>query len=288
MAGDAALRWTCGRGIAVGGAAAAARELMLVGQSAAEAGARVAMRWLRQIDDLDIEEKNGPRDLVSRADRDTEDAIIAELLRTRPDDGVLAEERGAVTGTSGVDWAVDPIDGTTNYLYKRPDWAVSVAAIQRDDRRLLAAAVCEPVLGTVTTACCGGGTWAGGRRMTVADCNSLDRALIELNLGRAEQKAKAGSMVDALVPHVRDVRRGGSAASALAQLATGRADGVWAPGLQVWDGAAGALLVEEAGGTVGDLWGSTPGMWPSSGDVLAAPPTLWVALQQMIAPIYGL
>ncbi|OBC02598.1 hypothetical protein A5782_17860 [Mycobacterium sp. 852002-40037_SCH5390672] len=260
---------------------------MLVAESAAEAGSRVAMRWLPQIDALDIEEKNGPRDLVSRADRDTEDAIIAELLRARPGDGVLAEERGAVAGTSGVEWAVDPIDGTTNYLYKRPDWAVSVAAIQGDDRRLLAAAVCEPVLGTMTTAYRGGGTWAGGRRITVADRDSLDRALIELNLGRAEQRAMAGSMVDALVPHVRDVRRGGSAASALAQLVTGRADGVWAPGLRVWDGAAGALLVQEAGGTVGDLSGPTPGMWPQSGDVLAAPPTLWVALQQLISPIYG-
>lgn len=261
---------------------------MLVAQWAADAGSRVAMRWLHQIDALDIEQKNGPRDLVSLADRDTEDAIIAELLRARPGDGVLAEERGAVAGTSGVEWAVDPIDGTTNYLYKRPDWAVSVAAIQADDRRLLAAAVCEPVLGTMTTAYRGGGTWAGGRRLAVADRGSLDRTLVELNLGRAEQRAKAGSMLDALVPHVRDVRRGGSAASALAQLVTGRADGVWAPGLQAWDGAAGALLVHEAGGIVGDLSGPTPGVWPQSGDVLAAPPTLWVALQRLIAPIYGL
>lgn len=270
----------------MGGTSAAARELMLVAQSAAEAGARVASRWLRQIDALEVEQKNGPRDLVSRADRDTEDAIIAELLRARPGDGVLAEERGEVVGTSGVEWAVDPIDGTTNYLYQRPDWAVSVAAIRADDRRLLAAAVCEPALGTMVTTYCGGGAWSRGRRLAVADRGSLDRTLIELNLGHAEQRAKAGAMLDALVPHVRDVRRGGSAASALAQLVTGRADSVWAPGLQVWDGAAGAMLVHEAGGMVGDLSGPTPGVWPSSGDVLAAPPTLWVALQRLISPIY--
>lgn len=260
---------------------------MVVAQSAAEAGARVAMRWLHRLDQLDIEEKDGPRDLVSRADRETEDATVAELLRARPHDGVVAEERGAIAGTSGVEWAVDPIDGTTNYLYKRPDWAVSVAAIQRDDRRLLAAAVCEPMLGAMTTACRGGGTWSDGRPITIPDHDRLDRALIELNVGRAAQRSKAGLMLDALLPHVRDVRRGGSAASALAQLVTGRADAVWAPGLQAWDGAAGVLLVEEAGGMVGDLSGPTRGCWPPSGDVLAAPPRLWRALHQLISPVYG-
>src|SRR4051812_38600801 len=117
--------------------------LMSVAQSAAQAGARVAMGWLDKIGELEIEEKAGPRDLVSRADRDTEDAIIASLLQARPDDGVLGEERGMIVGTTDVEWAVDPIDGTTNYLYRRPDWAVSVAAMRRRDQRVLAAAVCE-------------------------------------------------------------------------------------------------------------------------------------------------
>jgi myo-inositol-1(or 4)-monophosphatase len=115
---------------------------------------------------------------------------------------------------------------------------------------------------------------------------SLDRALIEINLGREDQRAKAAPMINALAPHTRDIRRGGSAASALAQVATGRADAVWAPGIQPWDGAAGALLVAEAGGMVGDLSGPTPGCWPSSGDVLATTPALWAALRQLLSPIY--
>jgi myo-inositol-1(or 4)-monophosphatase len=262
-------------------------ELMSIALSAAEAGARVAMRWLDQIGDLEIEEKTGPRDLVSRADRDTEDAIIAALREARPDDGVVGEERGEIGGTSDVEWAVDPIDGTTNYVYRRPDWAVSVAAMRRSDQRVLAAAVCEPMLGRATTASCGGGAWSAGRPVTMQTKDSLDQALIEINLGREEQRAKAGAMIDALAVHTRDIRRGGSAASALAQLATGRADAVWAPGLQAWDGAGGLLLVQEAGGMVGDLTGPTPGYWPRSGDVLAAASPLWEPLRQLLSPIYG-
>jgi myo-inositol-1(or 4)-monophosphatase len=93
-------------------------------------------------------------------------------------------------------------------------------------------------------------------------------------------------VIDALVPRVRDVRRGGSAAAALAQVATGRADALWAPGLQPWDCAAGVLLVQEAGGTVGDLDGPSPGTWPASGDVLAAAGPLWKALQEVLTPAW--
>jgi myo-inositol-1(or 4)-monophosphatase len=262
-------------------------ELMSVALSAAEAGAAVAMRWLDQWGDLEVEEKAGPRDLVSRADRETEDAIVDSLLRARPDDGILGEEHGAIGGTSEVEWAVDPIDGTTNYLYQRPDWAVSVAALRRHDQRVLAAAVCEPVLGMATTASCGEGAWSAGRRLRLQNTCSLDQALIEINFGREDQRSRAGAMIDVLAQHSRDLRRGGSAASALAQVATGRADAVWAPGLQAWDGAAGILLVHESGGAVGDLTSSTSGCWPRSGDVLAAAPLLWRSLAELLTPIYG-
>lgn len=262
------------------------QQLMPIAQRAAEAGARVAMHWRNNADDLVIEHKTGPRDLVSRADREAEDAIVAVLTELRPDDGILAEERGAAAGTSGVVWAVDPIDGTTNYLYGRADWAVSVAAMCQDDGCVLAGAVAEPALNLITGAHRGGGTWHQGHRMTVGVPDALDHALIEVNFGRESQRDRAGRMVDALVEPARDVRRGGSAASALAQVATGRADAAWIPGLQPWDGAAGVLLVSEAGGTVGDLSGPTSGCWPPSGDVLASGPALWATLQSILAPIY--
>ena len=208
------------------------------------------------------------------------------LLAARPGDAVLGEEAGASSGTTGVRWVVDPIDGTTNYLYGRPDWAVSVAALD-DHGRVLAGVVAEPALGRTTRACAGGGTEADGARVPRMAQDDLGRALVELNLGRPEQKGAAGRLLDALVPCVRDVRRGGSAAVALAQVATGRADAAWVPGLQPWDCAAGVLLVLEAGGTVGDLAGPSGGTVPASGDVLAAPPALWEPLRQLLRPVYG-
>ncbi|MBY8848811.1 inositol monophosphatase [Saccharothrix longispora] len=259
-------------------------ELLSVAREAARAGARTALSWRSGA--LLVEEKAASDDLVSQADRDTERIIRSVLARHRPDDAVLGEEDGDTAGTGRVRWIVDPIDGTTNYLYGRPDWAVSVAAADAADGRLLAGVVVEPALGLVTEARCGGGTAADGTPVPRLARHDLSRALVELNLGRPAQRPLAGRVVDALVPRVRDVRRGGSAAAALAQVATGRADAVWAPGLRAWDCAAGVLLVQEAGGTVGDLDGPTPGTWPGSGDVLAASDRLWTALREVLAPVW--
>ncbi|KDN16452.1 inositol monophosphatase family protein [Amycolatopsis rifamycinica] len=259
-------------------------ELLSVAREAAEEGARTAMSW--RVRELVIEEKAASDDLVSQADRDTEDTIRAVLSRRRPGDAVLGEEAGATAGAGRVRWIVDPIDGTTNYLYGRPDWAVSVAAADATDGTLLAGAVAEPMVGRITEARRGGGTLADGVPVAPLSQDDLSRALVELNFGRPPQRVLAGRVIDALLPRVRDLRRGGSAAVALAQVATGRADAVWAPGLQPWDCAAGVLLVQEAGGTTGDLAGPSPGTWPASGDVLAAPDPLWHAMKEILAPAW--
>lgn len=261
-------------------------ELLTVARVAAQAGAQAAMSWRDRADQLRVREKVGPGDLVSQADRDAEWAVRAVLATHRPDDGVHGEEGGARTGYTGVRWIVDPIDGTTNYLYGRPDWAVSVAAVRVSNGQVLAGVVVEPMLNRLTEARLGGGTWANGVRVPEPEQDDLARTLIELNLGRGTQRARAGRMMDVLVPQVRDVRRGGSAATALAQVATGRADAVWAPGLQPWDCAAGVLLVHESGGLVGDLAELSPGTWPASGDVLAAARKLWAPLRALLADVY--
>jgi myo-inositol-1(or 4)-monophosphatase len=262
-----------------------ARALLDVARAAALAGAEVASGWRLRAGDLVVGEKAASDDLVSQADTDTEDTILDVLLQRRPQDGVLAEERGSHDGSTGIRWVIDPIDGTTNYVYGRPDWAVSVAALDADDR-VLAGVVVEPAVGRVTEACAGGGAWTDGRRLPPLMQHDLSRALVEVNLGAPSQKPCAGGMVAALVPHVRDVRRGGSAATALAQVAAGRADAAWVPGLQPWDCAAGILLVSEAGGVVGDLSGPTPHAVPASGDVLAASPALWEPLRRLLLPAY--
>jgi myo-inositol-1(or 4)-monophosphatase len=260
-------------------------DLEAVAGQAAREGASVALEWFNGSRRPAVGEKTGPGDLVSEADLDAERAIRAVIDRLRPADGVLGEELLPVEGTSGVRWVVDPIDGTTSFVYGRADWAVSVAALREADDLILAGAVVEPVLGVVTTARDGGGTRAGGHRVECAAATDLSRALVELNLGRPEQRATGTELVSALVPLVRDVRRSGSAAAALAQVARGQADAYWGPGLQPWDAAAGLLLAREAGASTGDLAGTTK-RWPQRGDILAAAPVLWPELRRLIASIF--
>jgi myo-inositol-1(or 4)-monophosphatase len=265
---------------------AATTALLLAAQEAAAAGAEVAMAWRRRLSELEVEEKGASDDLVSAADRDAEQTIASVLATLRPGDAILGEEHGERGGSSGIRWLVDPIDGTTNYLYGRADWAVSVAAASEDDGRILAGVVAEPALGRVTAASAGGGSWSGGQRCRCRMRGDLSRALVEINLGRGPQRADAGRLIAELRPRVRDLRRGGSAAVALAQVADGRADAYWGPGLQPWDGAAGALLVSESGGTVGDLSGPSAGGWPASGNLLACAPGLWDPLRELLDRVY--
>jgi myo-inositol-1(or 4)-monophosphatase len=192
-------------------------ELLAAAREAAREGAAMAMSWRRNLTALEVEEKAASDDLVSQADRDTERAIRAVLARLRPGDGVLGEEDGETEGTSAVRWLVDPIDGTTNYLYGRSEWAVSVAAVARDDSRTLVGVVAEPALDRLSEAAAGSGAWSGGRRLRCNPAGDLSRALVEVNLGRPAQRGLAQGMIGALSPRVRDVRRGGSAAAALAQ-----------------------------------------------------------------------
>ena len=263
------------------------RELLEVAREAAAAAAELALSWRRRADELDVEEKTGPGDLVSQADRQVEDAVRAVIGRRRSHDAVLGEEAGRTSGDSDVVWVVDPIDGTLSYLYGLPDWTVSIAAARASSSKLLAGVVTFPVLDRVVEACHGGGTWSNGGRVRVRNTDDLSRALVSINVGLGHRRARAGRMVDALVPRVRHVRRGGSAAGALAEVAMGAADAAWSPGTKPWDVAAGVILVQEAGGVVGDLFGPTPGTWPRSGDVLCSTPGVWEPLRDLLAEAYA-
>jgi len=154
-------------------------ELLSVARLAAEAGVRTALYWSRRRNQLTVEEKLGPADLVSQADRETEQAIRGVLQERRPDDGWWGEESGHAPGSSGIRWVVDPIDGTTEYLYDRPGWAVSVAAVREDDDRVLTGVVAEPAMRRTTEACLGHGTWSDGRRSRCRSSTDLARALVE-------------------------------------------------------------------------------------------------------------
>ncbi|MWC00045.1 inositol monophosphatase family protein [Agromyces seonyuensis] len=208
--------------------------------------------------------KSSDVDIVTEVDRDTEDLIRSLILDARPNDGILGEEGEGVVGTSGVSWVVDPIDGTVNFLYGNPAWAVSVAVVEGEPEpaswRALAGVVAQPTTGTVFEASAGGGARADGRELQVNRDVPLSRALVGTGFGyRADVRAEQAAIVAALLPQARDIRRIGSAALDLCAVAAGTLDAYYERGLNPWDHAAGALIAAEAGARVAGLHGAPAG-----------------------------
>lgn len=197
--------------------------------------------------------KSSIADIVTEADREVEDLIRGRLAAERPDDGFLGEESGAESGASGITWVVDPIDGTVNYAYGIPAYAVSIAAVRGEpvpDRwEGLAGAVCNPVSGELFHASAGGGAWLGDEHLAVNEPVSAAGALLGTGFGY-DPATHAGDLarVARVMPLARDLRRIGAASLDLCFVAAGRLDGYFERGLNPWDHAAGALLVTEAGG----------------------------------------
>jgi myo-inositol-1(or 4)-monophosphatase len=225
--------------------------------TAQEAAALVARGRATAAEHVDV--KSSPVDMVTAVDRACEELVVARLLGARPDDGLLGEEGGERAGSSGVRWVVDPIDGTTNFVYGVPAYAVSIAA--EVDGQVRAGVVLNAATGEQYSATLGGGarlTVPGDPPVTLA-CSapeSLDRTLVATGFGyRAEQRQAQGAVVARLLPQVRDIRRFGSAALDLCAVAAGRVDAYYERHLNRWDFAAGALIAAEAGAVVTGLPG---------------------------------
>ncbi|MDQ3886886.1 MAG: inositol monophosphatase [Actinomycetota bacterium] len=198
----------------------------------------------------DVTTKSSDTDVVTAADTASERRARELLARYRPGDPVLGEEEGGDEVASGaVCWVIDPIDGTVNYLYGLPWWAVSVGA-QRDGLTLAGAVVQLPS-GRCWSAARGRGAECDGSSLRVTPVRELDRALLGTGFSyRAERRARQAALVAALLPRVRDIRRAGSAALDLCAVASGWLDGYVEHGLQRWDWAAGGLIAAEAGAVV--------------------------------------
>ncbi|HET8594528.1 MAG TPA: inositol monophosphatase family protein [Intrasporangium sp.] len=210
------------------------------------------------------ETKSSETDVVTVMDRRSEELLHGLIRSARPDDGILGEEGARVVGRSGLTWVVDPIDGTVNYLYDIPAYAVSVAVVVGNpgspgEWRPVAGAVADPCRGTVHHARRGGGAWtrpdrsAPGEpsRLRVSAEAELGRALLATGFGyEAEVRARQAEVLREVLPRVRDIRRIGSAALDLVRVAEGTVDAYAESGLKAWDLAAGWLVVEEAGGAV--------------------------------------
>lgn len=204
-------------------------------------------------DDLVVDTKSTPTDLVSAMDRDAERMIIDALLSGRESDAVLGEEGGARTGTSGVRWVIDPLDGTVNYLYRMPLWGVSIAAEVHGVTTV--GVVVMPHLQEAYLGLRGRGAWRirDGLAATIAvsDCRRIDEAMVATGFGYGAQgRARQGAVVAGLVGGIRDLRRTGAAVVDLCWVAGGRLDAYYEWGLNAWDYAAGALIAREAGAVV--------------------------------------
>ncbi|MFD3675583.1 inositol monophosphatase family protein [Streptomyces sp. NPDC058613] len=251
-------------------------ELLDVGLEAARQAGEL-LRDGRPADLAVAATKSSPIDVVTEMDIAAEKLITGILAGRRPEDGLLGEEGADVQGTSGVRWVVDPLDGTVNYLYGLPDWSVSIAAEYRGET--VVGIVAVPMRGETFHALLGGGAWLGGRRLACRAAAPLDQALVATGFAYIQaRRARQAAVGQRIIPLVRDIRRGGSAAVDLCDVAAGRLDGYYERGLNPWDLAAGDLIAREAGAVTG----GRPGK-PASGELaLAATPAVFASLQPLL------
>jgi myo-inositol-1(or 4)-monophosphatase len=232
--------------------------------------------------DLVVRTKSTPTDVVTQMDTAAEQLIAATIRASRPDDAFVGEEGQDVGASDGrrVRWIVDPIDGTVNYLYDLPQWAVSIAAEVGDV--VVAAAVLDPSKGELFTAEVGGGAHLNGAPIRVTGCTELSQALVGTGFGYdARRRARQAQVLTGVLPLVRDIRRMGAASLDLCSLACGRLDGYFERGLNLWDHAAAGLVAAEAGARVEGLHGHKP----SDEILVAAPPGVFAALHDLLAQL---
>ncbi|MBN2648079.1 MAG: inositol monophosphatase [Thiotrichales bacterium] len=248
---------------------------------AAQAAGKVIRFYQERFDQIAIEHK-GRNDYVSQCDHEAEAAIIKTIRKYHPNHAILAEESGQHSGDKlcGVEWIIDPLDGTTNFLHQFPQYAVSIAV--REKGKLTHAAIYDPVAEEMFSASRGAGAYLNQFRIRVSEQKQLNDALLATGFPYHDF-----SYIDAYLASFKvfmtstaGIRRAGSAALDLAYVACGRVDGFWEFNLKPWDIAAGALLIKEAGGLVTDFNGSEN--YLETGNVMAANPKLYKPMAQVI------
>ena len=252
--------------------------LVLARETAAEAGALAVRMRARGVEVAGT--KSSPTDVVTEADQACEELIRTRLLGARPEDGFFGEE-GAASGRgddsrSGVTWVVDPIDGTVNYLYGLPHYAVSIAAMRGD--LVVAGVVFAPALDVEYAATAGGGATRNREPLRPRSAPDLDQALVASGFSYEQSvRAHQAEAVARLLPQVRDVRRIGSCALDLCAVADGSLDAYVEEGPNLWDHAAGGLVATECDGRI-EVWPT-----PRGKDlVLCAPRPLWAGFEALV------
>ena len=254
-----------------------------------EATLRLATDLARQAGALALEMRQGveqlatkssPTDVVTAADKAVERLLVTAIGQERPMDGLLGEEGSETSGTSGVRWVIDPIDGTVNYLYGIPQWAVSIGV--EDDHGTLVGVVFDPVKDELWQAVRGAGASLNDTPIRCTEVADLAQTLVGTGFGYAQDaRAAQSKLMPTLLPAVRDIRRLGSGALDLCAVAAGRLDAYYEQGLSPWDLSAGGLIAREAGARVEGLQGAKAG----ADMVIAAGPAIFDALHDIVAQL---
>ena len=247
---------------------------------AAHAAGDYISRQVNNIPNLEIESKS-KNDFVTLVDRRAEERIIETLLKAFPTHSIMAEESGSF-GESEFQWIIDPLDGTTNFLHGFPHFAVSIALAI--DGKLQHGVIYDPMKQELFAASRGDGATLNNRRIRVTSRFSSEGALLGTGFPfRAKHHFPVfQQMFNTFFDSASDIRRAGSAALDLAYVAAGRLDGFWEIGLKPWDMAAGALIIREAGGLVGDFGGNEN--YLESGNIVTANPKLFADMIRKLQP----
>jgi myo-inositol-1(or 4)-monophosphatase len=246
--------------------------LLTLADDLARRAAELSLEQLRR-PRADVRTKSTATDMVSDVDDACERLIVDGIREARPDDGILSEEGANAESSSGVRWVIDPIDGTTNYLYGHPGYGISIAV--EVGGRVEVGVVHDPVHGERFTALRGSGAKRNGAPIAASRETELGSALVATGFGYEPRTRTAqAELLAGLIGSIRDIRRMGAAAVDLCSVACGRVDAYYERGLQHWDLAAGSLIAAEAGATVGEL---------ADGTVVAAPPALFDPLCTLLS-----
>jgi myo-inositol-1(or 4)-monophosphatase len=222
-------------------------------EHAARSGGQVLLDWVGRF----AAREKGPADLVTEADLASQEVIREILLSAYPEHGFLGEE-GESTGAEKAEyrWLVDPLDGTTNYVHQIPHYCVSIALERRG--QLICGTVFDPVSGECFTAVHGGGAHLNGRKIAASAAVDFSQAVAAVSFPpKVQRGSRALNEFNRAVEVFQSIRRTGSTALNLCYLATGRFDAYWGGDTKAWDVAAGALIVQEAGGVITDYTGKS-------------------------------
>ena len=226
---------------------------------------------------FEVTQKSSAVDFATQVDKGAEELIVSEIIKLRPDGGIIAEEGSSRISKSGITWVIDPLDGTTNYFYGLPGWNTSIAA--KDEQGVLVGAVSAPSINSFWSAQRGKGAFHNGMRINCNEPVNLAKALIATGFTYdLKLRSSQGDLMNMLISKIRDVRRTGAAAVDLCYVAMGAVDGYFEATLKEWDFAAGGLIATEAGAKISGRHGGKP----DSEMVICAGPTLHSELVKLI------